>query len=166
MVSLTCPLILHCTVLLTIYNQLELSSKLSSDISFSNRAMILKQQDHFYEFHGGPPPQCVELKKGGSFVCTPMDALKSTINQSFDISNTRFLLGCAQKHICNIIEELFLKAVSSIMFQICYPANHTQDQLFKISNIIQNLDWKYISRHILLCTQNCHLNANSTLYGR
>ena len=149
MVSLTCPLTLHSTVLLTIYNQLELSSRLSSDISFSNRAMILKQQDHFYEFHGGPPPQCVELKKGGSFVCTPMDALKSTINQSFDISNTRFLLGCAQKHICNIIEEivfsnctflLFLKAVSSIMFQICYPANHSQDQLFKISNIIQNLD--------------------------
>ena len=54
----------------------------------------------------------------------------------------------------------FSKAISSIMFQICSWAS--QDRLFKISKIIQNFDYRYISGHVLLCTQNCHLNPNST----
>ena len=111
-------------------------------------------------------------------MCTPAHALKSTSNQSFAyfffILNTRFLLGLPQKHICNIIEEIFFrkctfllfsKTISSIMFQICFRAHHSQDRVFKISKIIQNFDYKYISGHILPCTQNCHLNSNSTHCG-
>ena len=48
------------------------------------------------------------------------------------------------------------------MLQICFQANHSQDWVFKISKIIQNFDYKYISEHVLLCTQNCHLKTNST----
>ena len=48
------------------------------------------------------------------------------------------------------------------MFQICFRANHNQGRLFKISKIIQNFDQKYISGHVMPCTQNCHLNSNST----
>ena len=89
----------------------------------------------------------------------------------FDILNTKSGLGFTQKHTRNIIEEIVFrnctyllpsKIISSIMFQICFWANHSQDRLFKISNIIQNFDYKYILGHVLLCTQNCHLNSNST----
>ena len=55
-----------------------------------------------------------------------------------------------------------MKTISSIMLQICFQANHSQDWVFKISKIIQNFDYKYISEHVLLCTQNCHLKINST----
>ena len=64
------------------------------------------------------------------------------------------VLGLAQKHICNIIEEivfrhstflLLSKTISSIMFQICFLVSHSQDRVFKISKIIQNFDQKYIS---------------------
>ena len=34
--------------------------------------------------------------------------------------------------------------------------------MFEISKIIQNFDQKQISRHVLVCTLNCHLNFNST----
>ena len=40
-----------------------------------------------------------------------------------------------------------------------YPG---RDLVFKISKIIQNFDHKYISGHVLACTQNRHLNYNST----
>ena len=107
-------------------------------------------------------------------MCKPVHALKTTSKKFwiiFDISNIRLLLGIAQKHICNIIEEivfrnctflLLSKTISSIMFQICFRANHSQDRVFKTSKIIQNNDYKYISGHILPCTQNCHLNSIST----
>ena len=58
-------------------------------------------------------------------------------------------LGVAQKHICNIIEEivfrnctflLLSKTISSIMFQICFRVSHSQNGVFKISKIIQNFD--------------------------
>ena len=51
---------------------------------------------------------------------------------------------------------LFSKTISSIMFQICFWVNHSQgDQNIKNYS-------KYISGHVLQCTQNCHLNSNST----
>ena len=52
------------------------------------------------------------------------------------------------------------------MIQICSWANPSQDLEFEISKFIQNFDYKYISGDILLCTQNCHLNSNSTHCGR
>ena len=85
--------------------------------------------------------------------------------------NTQSWLWFAWKHICNIIEEivfrsctylLFSKTISSIMFQICFLVNHSLSRVFKISKIIQNFDYKYISEHVLPCTQNCHLKTNST----
>ena len=63
----------------------------------------------------------------------------------FDVSNTKPWLGFAQKHIWNTIEDLSLKRVkkdnlkktfSSIMFQICFWANLSQDLVFEISKII------------------------------
>ena len=55
-----------------------------------------------------------------------------------------------------------MKTISSIMSQICFPANHSQDLVFKIPKIIQKFDQKYISGHVLPCTQNCHHNSDST----
>ena len=66
----------------------------------------------------------------------------------FDISNTKSWLGFAQKHIRNIIEEivfrncnflLFSETISSIMFQICFWANPSQDMVFEVSKIIKTL---------------------------
>ena len=82
----------------------------------------------------------------------------------FDISNTRFLLRLVQKHICNIIEEIVFNNFTFLLFFKAISC-HSQDRLFKISNIIQNFDQKYILGHILPCTQNCHLNSNSTNCG-
>ena len=78
---------------------------------------------------------------------------KCSTHQSFTFPKfTSFklgTLGLAQKHIFNIIEEivfinctflLFSKTISSIMFQICFRVNHSQDWVFKISKIIQNFD--------------------------
>ena len=69
----------------------------------------------------------------------------------FDISNTRFQLGLAQKYIWNIIEKivfrnynflLLLGTISSILFQICFWASPSWDLVFEISKIIQNFDYK------------------------
>ena len=57
---------------------------------------------------------------------------------------------------------LLSETISSIMFQICYWGSPSWDLVFEISKIIQNFDYRYISGHVLLCTQNCHLNSNST----
>ena len=68
----------------------------------------------------------------------------------FDISNTRSILGLAQKHIWYIIEDivfrnwtflLFSNTISLIVFQICFKANHSHDGVFKISKIIQSFDY-------------------------
>ena len=48
------------------------------------------------------------------------------------------------------------------MFQICFCLNPSQDLVFEISKIIQNFDHNYISGLVLPCTQNRHLNFNST----
>ena len=63
--------------------------------------------------------------------------------------------------IWNIIEEIiseksekvqFMKTISSIMFQICFQANHNQDPMLKIiSKVIQNFDYKYISGPGMYC---------------
>ena len=58
-----------------------------------------------------------------------------------------------------IFQRQFLQLCSKY---ICFRANHSQDWVFKISKVIQNFDYKYISGHVLPCTQNCHLNSNST----
>ena len=102
---------------------------------------------------GGGRAQCVELKLRWHFCVHtstyPEIYFQSNFWISFDISTTKFLLGLVQKHICNIIEEmvcsnctflLFSKVISSIMFQICFSVNHSQGWMFKISNIIQNID--------------------------
>ena len=97
--------------------------------------------------------QCVELKLRWQF-CVHTSTCREIYFQSkfciiFDISNTKSLLGLAQKHICDIIEEivfgnctflLLSKTISSIMFQICFRVSHSQDRVFKISKIIQNFD--------------------------
>ena len=82
----------------------------------------------------GGGTQCVELKLGSTGICVKARTCHEICLQSkfwiiFDIFNTRSLLGVAQKHICNIIEEivfrnctflLLSKTISSIMFQICF----------------------------------------------
>jgi hypothetical protein len=64
---------------------------------------------------------------------------------------------------CEIIFSLLLwETISSMMFQICFWASVSWDLVFEISKIIQNFDHKYISGHVLPCTQNRHFNSNST----
>ena len=126
----------------------------------------------------GVTVQCIELKLRWQF-CEHGSTYPEIYFQSkfwifLGISNAISLLRLAQKHICNIFKEivyrictclLFARTISLIMFHICFPANHSQHLAFKISKIIQNFDYRYISGHVLLCTQNCHLNPNSTHCG-
>ena len=44
------------------------------------------------------------------------------------------------------------------MFQTCFWVNSSRCLVFEISKIIQNLDQKKISGHVLACTWNRHLN--------
>ena len=43
--------------------------------------------------------------------------MKFTFNQSFDISNTKFQLGLAKKHVWNIIEEIVSRYIIFYLFQ-------------------------------------------------
>jgi len=52
------------------------------------------------------------------------------------------------------------------MFQVCFWANPSRDLVFKILKKNQNFDYKQILRHRLLCTQNRHLNTDSTHCAR
>ena len=91
-------------------------------------------------------------------MCTPAHALKSTSNQSFayffilqtpdiykDFLRSIFVISLKKFSSENVLFYFFSKTISSIIFQICFQANHSQDPVFKISKIIQNFDYKYIS---------------------
>jgi hypothetical protein len=94
-------------------------------------------------------PQCVEMKLRWRFYVhtstCPEIYFWSWYWIIFDISNTRTWLGFAQKHVWNTIEDLsskkvnkiqFKTTISSIMFQICFWVNPSQDLVFEISKII------------------------------
>ena len=64
----------------------------------------------------------------------------------FDISNTRCLLGLAQKHICNIIEE--------IVFRNCTFFTFYKNNFFNyVSNMLPSKSWSRLDLVKIQCSK-------------
>ena len=74
------------------------------------------------------------------------------------ISSEAYLKRSWRNCIWNIIifEDNFFNYVKTVLL------NPSRNQVFKISRIIQNFDYKRISMHVLVCKQRSHLKLNLT----